>query len=98
MKPANEPVIIPDPQQREEFLKAILIQSQILETPIEESVLRDKLSGLEPEKWSLELLRSLKEFEFKAKWAHYKPEEKSPEELPQPFITKMDGKYGAVTK
>ena len=93
MKATDEPVIIADAQEREQFLKAVLIQSQIQETPIEESVLRDKLSALEPEKWSLELLRALKEFEFKAKWAHYNPAEKAPQELPQPFITKMDGKY-----
>ena len=92
MKATDEPVIIADAQERELFLKAVLIQSQIQETPIEESVLRDKLSVLEPEKWSLELLRALKEFEFKAKWAHYNPEERMPQELPQPFITKMDGK------
>ena len=98
MKANNEPVIITDAQEREQFLKAVLIQSQIQETPIEESVLRDKLSALEPEKWSLELLRALKEFEFKAKWAHYNPEEKLPQELPQPFITKMDGNYIIIMK
>ena len=98
MKANNEPVIIADEQEREQFLRAVLIQSQIQETPIEESVLRDKLSALEPEKWSLELLRALKEFEFKAKWAHYNPEERPPQELPQPFITKMDGKYIIIMK
>ena len=98
MKATDEPVIIADAQERELFLKAVLIQSQIQETPIEESVLRDKLSVLEPEKWSLELLRALKEFEFKAKWAHYNPAEKVPQELPQPFITKMDGKYIIIMK
>ena len=98
MNANNDLVIIADEQEREQFLKAVLIQSQILETPIEESVLRDKLSALEPEKWSLELLRALKEFEFKAKWNHYWPEEKAPQELPQPFITKMDGKYIIIMK
>ena len=83
MKAKKEPVIIADAQEQEQFLKAVLIQSQIQETPIEESVLRDKLSGLEPEKWSLELLRALKEFEFKARWMHYVPAEKAPQELPK---------------
>ena len=37
MKATDEPVIIADAQERELFLKAVLIQSQIQETPIEES-------------------------------------------------------------
>ena len=98
MKSTNEPVIITDEQQREQFLRAVLIQSQILESPIEESVLRDKLAGLEPEKWSLELLRALKEFEFKAKWAFYKPEEKPVTELPEPFIAKNEGNFIIIIK
>ena len=98
MKDNNEPVVIRDEEQRQLFLKAVLIQSQILKTPIEENVLRDKLSALEPEKWSMELLRTLKEFEFKAKWAHYAPKEKAPQELPQPFIAKMNDKYIIIMK
>ena len=89
MKATDGPVIIADAQEREHFLKAVLIQSQIQETPIEESVLRDKLSALEPEKWSLELLRALKEFEFKAKWAHYNPEERMPQELPRACVSRQ---------
>lgn len=98
MKAKNEQVIFINEQQREDFLKAVLIQSQLLETPIEESVLRDKLAGLEPEKYSLELLRALKEFEFKAKWAFYRPEEKAAVDLPQPCIAKMDGRFIIIIK
>ena len=98
MKTNYEPIIISDGQQREQFLKAILILSQILKTPIAENVLRDKLMALEPEKWSLELLRSLKEFDFKATWAKYNPAEKPAVELPQPFIAKMDGRFIIIMK
>ena len=93
-----EPVIIADEQQREQFLNAVLIQSQMLETPIEKNILQDKLAGLEPGNWSLELLRALKEFDFKAKWAKYDPAEKKAVELPQPFIAKMDGQFIIIMK
>ena len=98
MKSFNEPVIIPDEQQREQLLKAILIQSQIMGTPIEENLLRDKLASLDPEKWSLEILRSLKEFEFKARWAKYNPDTKAAVELPQPFIARMEGRFIIIIK
>ena len=67
MKSVNEEIVFTDEQQQEQFVKAVLVQSQLSESPIEESVLRDKLAGVAPEKWHLELLRILKEFEFKAK-------------------------------
>lgn len=98
MKDNYEPVIIPDDSQREQFLKAILFQSRFAEEPIEESVLRDKLAGVAPDKWHLELLRILKEFEYKAKWLYYKPEEKSIAELSLPFITRLNGSFVVVIK
>ena len=98
MKPIEETIIITDETQREQFVKAILIRSQIAETPIEESVLRDKLAGVTPEKWHLELLRILKEFEFKAKWLAYMSEEKSIEELSLPFITRVNGSFVILMK
>ena len=98
MKDYNETVIIPDDSQREQFLKAILFQSRFAEEPIEESVLRDKLAGVAPDKWHLELLRILKEFEYKAKWLYYKPEEKSITELSLPFIARLNGSFVVVMK
>ena len=98
MKPVDETIIFSDETQREQFVKAILIRSRIAETPIEESVLRDKLAGVAPEKWHLELLRILKEFEFKAKWLACKPEEKSIEELSLPFITRVNGSFVILMK
>lgn len=98
MKDNNETVIIPDDSQREQFLKAVLFQSRFAEEPIEESVLLDKLAGVTPDKWHLELLRILKEFEYKAKWLYYKPEEKSITELSLPFITRLNGSFVVVMK
>ena len=98
MKSVNEEIVFTDEQQQEQFVKAVLVQSQLSESPIEESVLRDKLSGVAPEKWHLELLRILKEFEFKAKWLSYKPEEKSIAELSLPFIVRLNGSFVVVMK
>lgn len=98
MKSVNEEIVFKDEQQQEQFVKAVLVQSQLSESPIEESVLRDKLAGVAPEKWHLELLRILKEFEFKAKWLSYKPEEKSIAELSLPFIVRLNGSFVVVMK
>ena len=98
MKSVNEEIVFTDEQQREQFVKAVLVQSQLSESPIEESVLRDKLAGVAPEQWHLELLRILKEFEFKAKWLSYKPEVKSIAELSLPFIVRLNGSFVVVMK
>lgn len=99
MKSSDETIIFTDEQQQEQFLKAVLVQSQLSESPIiEESVLRDKLAGVAPEQWHLELLRILKEFEFKAKWLSYKPEEKSINELSLPFIARLNGSFVVIMK
>lgn len=98
VKSVNETITIADDSQREQFLKAILIQSRIAEEPIEKSVLRDKLAGVAPDKWHLELLRILKEFEFKAKWLYYEPEEKNISELPLPFIVRLNGSFVVIMK
>ena len=98
MKSVNEEIVFTDEQQQEQFVKAVLVQSQLSESPIEESVLHDKLAGVAPEKWHLELLRILKEFEFKAKWLSYKPEEKSIAELSLPFIVRLNGSFVVVMK
>ncbi len=98
MKSVNETVFITDPQQQDQFTKGILVYSQLSEAPIEESVLRDKLAGVESEKWHLELLRILKEFDYKAKWLQFQPEEKNITELSFPFITKLDGSFAVLMK
>ncbi len=98
MRSVNETVIITDPQQQEQFTKAILAYSQLCESPIEESVLRDKLAGVESEKWHLELLRILKDFEYKAKWLQFKSEEKKITELSFPFIAKLNGSFVVLMK
>lgn len=98
MRSVNETVIITDPQQQEQFTKAILAYSQLSESPIEESVLRDKLAGVESEKWHLELLRILKDFEYKAKWLQFKSEEKKITELSFPFIAKLNGSFVVLMK
>lgn len=98
MKSVNEEIVFTDEQQQEQFVKAVLVQSQLSESPIEESVLRDKLAGVAPDTWHLELLRILKEFEFKAKWLSYKPEEKSIAELSLPFIVRLNGSFVVVMK
>ena len=98
MKSVNESIVFSDEQQREQFLKAVLIHSRLSETPIEESVLRDKLAGVAPDHWHLELLRVLKEFEFKAKWLSYDPEEKPLSELSLPFIARLNGSFNVVVK
>ena len=88
------PVILEKKQDREEFLKAVILMSQALEEPIEESVLQDKLKELDGEKWSLELIRSLKSFGFKAKWFLYDITKDKVIDVPQPFITQLqDGFY-----
>ena len=50
MKSVNEEIVFTDEQQQEQFVKAVLVQSQLSESPIEESVLRDKLAGVAPDK------------------------------------------------
>ena len=98
MKEVEDTITFADDSQRDQFVKAILIHSQLSEAPIEESVLRDKLAGVAPETWHLELLRILKEFEFKAKWLSYKPEEKSIAELSLPFIARVNGSFVVLMK
>ena len=98
MKSVNDSITFSDDSQREQFVKAILIHSRIAEAPIEESVLRDKLAGVAPDHWHLELLRILKEFEFKAKWLQYRPEEKPIEELSLPFIARVNGSFVVLMK
>ena len=98
MKAVEDTITFADDSQRDQFVKAILIHSQLSEAPIEESVLRDKLAGVAPETWHLELLRILKEFEFKAKWLSYKPEEKAIAELSLPFIARVNGSFVVVMK
>ncbi len=98
VKSVNETIVFADDNQREQFLKAVLIQSRIAEEPIEESVLRDKLAGVAADKWNLELLRILKDFEFKAKWFCYELDEKSISELPLPFIVRLNGSFVVVMK
>lgn len=98
MKSVNDTVTFTDDGQREQFVKAILIHSQLADAPIEESVLRDRLAGVAPDQWHLELLRILKEFEFKAKWLQYRPEEKPIEELSLPFITRVNGSFVVLMK
>ena len=98
MKQTVETAVFTSERSQEQFLQALLIASQILQTPIEESVLRDKLAGVEPDKWMLELLRALKEFEFKAKWQHYAPAEKNIAELPYPSIAKWNGNLVVLMK
>ena len=88
------PVILEKKQDKDEFLKAVILMSQALEEPIEESVLQDKLIELDGEKWSLELIRSLKFFGFKAKWFLYDVTKDKVIDVPQPFITQLqDGFY-----
>ena len=98
MKAVEDTITFADDSQREQFVKAILIHSQLSEAPIEESVLRDKLAGVAPETWHLELLRILKEFAFKAKWLCYDPQEKPIEELSLPFIARVNGSFVVLMK
>ena len=98
MKAVEDTITFADDNQRDQFVKAILIHSQLSEAPIEESVLRDKLAEVAPETWHLELLRILKEFAFKAKWLCYDPQEKSIEELSLPFIARVNGSFVVVMK
>ena len=98
MKAVEDTITFADDSQRDQFVKAILIHSQLSEAPIEESVLRDKLAGVAPETWHLELLRILKEFAFKAKWLCYDPQEKPIEELSLPFIARVNGSFVVVMK
>lgn len=98
MKAVEDTITFADDSQREQFVKAILIHSQLSEAPIEESVLRDKLAGVAPETWHLELLRILKEFEFKAKWLCYDSQEKPIEELSLPFIARVNGSFVVLMK
>ena len=98
MKAVEDTITFADDSQRDQFVKAILIHSQLLESPIEESVLRDKLAGVAPETWHLELLRILKEFAFKAKWLCYDPQEKPIEELSLPFIARVNGSFVVLIK
>ena len=98
MKAVEDTITFADDSQRDQFVKAILIHSQLSEAPIEESVLRDKLAGVAPETWHLELLRILKEFAFKAKWLCYDPQEKPIEELSLPFIARVNGSFVVLMK
>lgn len=72
-----------------QLLRAVALTSQILERPIEPSLLQDKMAGLTDEKWPLELLRTLKEFEFKARWHTYSEYEKNIAYVPLPAIVKL---------
>lgn len=98
MKSVEDTITFADDSQRDQFVKAILIHSRLSEAPIEESVLRDKLAGVSPETWHLELLRILKEFAFKAKWLCYDPQEKPIEELSLPFIARVNGSFVVLMK
>ena len=98
MKAVEDTITFADDSQRDQFVKAILMHSQLSEAPIEESVLRDKLAGVAPETWHLELLRILKEFAFKAKWLCYDSQEKPIEELSLPFIARVNGSFVVLMK
>lgn len=83
------PWSLTDAVQREQLLKAVIITSQILERPIEPKLLQDKMAGLSDDKWPLELLRTIKEFEFRVRWYTYNGYEKKLEEVPLPSIVKL---------
>lgn len=92
------PWILTDNDKKEQLVKAVLLMSQVLERPIEPSLLQDKLAGLTDDKWPLELLRALKFFEFKARWYTYKGDEKQIKEVPLPTIVNIDDKIIVVLK
>mgnify|MGYP002672318518 FL=1 len=74
------------------FLAAVILSAQVLEKHLDAPNLKSKLAGLSEEKWSWELLNTLQEFGFKAKWKKYK-EEVQLTELPMPCIIQQDNKF-----
>ena len=53
------------------FLAAVILSAQVLEKHLDAPNLESKLAGLSEEKWSWELVKTLQEFGFKAKWKKY---------------------------
>ena len=81
--------ILATKDERMEYLKGIVLASQMHEKPLELSDLQAKLDGLEGEAWSRELLRSLHASEYKASWKKFK-EDKDIKDIPKPFIGRLD--------
>ena len=73
------------------FLAAVILSAQVLEKHLDAPNLESKLAGLSEEKWSWELVKTLQEFGFKAKWKKYK-EEVQLTELPMPCIIQENNK------
>lgn len=82
--------------ERTQLLQAVVLTSQILERPIEPKLLEDKMAGLNEEKWLLELLRSIKSFEYRARWYTYTGYEKNINQVPLPTIFKLESIYVAL--
>lgn len=77
---------------RELFLASVILSAQVLEKHLDAPNLEAKLTGLDGEKWSWELLKALQEFGFKAKWKTYK-EEVQLTELPMPCIIQQENNF-----
>lgn len=80
-----------------EYLKAVVIASQIHEKPLEGSDLLASLEGLESEAWSRELLRVLQASGYKAAWKQY-ADDKELKSIPMPFISRIKDKLYVVAK
>lgn len=83
---------------KQQLMKAVVLTSQVLERPIEAELLQDKMAGLTDEKWPLELLRTIKSFEYKARWYTYTGDEKNISQVPLPTIIKLGGSVAASVR
>ncbi|MDO4177809.1 MAG: type I secretion system permease/ATPase [Phascolarctobacterium sp.] len=84
-------------EEKMEYLKAIVLVSQMHEKPLEASDLVARVEGLENEAWSRELLRALKDSKYKAAWKEF-PKDKELKEVPMPFIAYVDGRLYVIAR
>ena len=73
------------------FLFAVFIQSQVQEKPLPQDLITDRMAGLSGEQFSTELLRVIKEYNYKAKWKTFK--NKNIWDLPFPFIIRYENTF-----
>ena len=97
MQFANNILTFTTKEERDAYLKAVIIAAQMHEKPLEPSDMLSKLEGLEDEPWSMELLRALKDAGYKAAWKEFK-QDKELKEIPMPFIAFVDAKLYIIAK
>ena len=74
------------------FLASVILSAQVLEKHLDVSDLETKLAGLSEDKWAWEVLKTLQDFGFKAKWKTYKADVQLTE-LPMPCVIQKENTF-----